>query len=551
MFALLLLAPPALLALRWFWQTFVAFHPLDNIPGPPSPSFLTGHMGVLNSLRKSRDFQLDILDRFGQVVLLKGAAGARQLYVADPLALHAICVKEQDSFEMQASQVAGRKLMLGEGVMTQLGRQHRKQRKILSPVFGLRHLRELVPAFSDIAETLCDKITGEVHSGVQEVNMVVWLSKTAMELIGVGGMGYSFNALEDDEHAYIKAFNQLIFATNSLAFVRKALPYIQRLGMPTLQAAIGRALPFTSTRNFAKAIDEMWRVTMDIYSTYEQAEGVHVDRKLPNAVSENNVMRVLVDANQALDPAERMSEDEVKGQINTLISAANLTTSRALSRILHELANNLDIQDRLSAEIREAKASHGEALPFDTLDALPVLDAVVRETLRRFPPLAHIARICLKDALIPLANPITGRDGSVISEITVPAGTDVYVGMIAVNNDFRTWGPDAREWKPDRWLSELPESVVDARVPGVYAHQMTFVAGNRSCIGVKFALIEIKVVLCALLARFRFLPGAHRVEWVSSHVYQPIINGEKTPCLPLRVQLLTKHVGEPDSRESS
>ncbi|EJD39176.1 cytochrome P450, partial [Auricularia subglabra TFB-10046 SS5] len=137
------------------------------------------------------------------------------------------------------------------------------------------------------------------------------------------------------------------------------------------------------------------------------------------------------------------------------------------------------------------KAPQDRALSLEQLEALPVLDAVVRETLRRFPPLAHIARSCLKDTVLPLSQPITGRDGISISEITVPAGTDVYVGMIAANNDYGTWGPDAREWKPERWLSELPKSVADARVPGVYSHQMTFVAGNRSCIGVKFALIEI------------------------------------------------------------
>ncbi|EJD39174.1 cytochrome P450 [Auricularia subglabra TFB-10046 SS5] len=534
---LLLLAPFSLIALRWIWKTFIAFHPLDNIPGPKSPSFWTGHMGTIFSLAKSRDFQLDIVDRFGRVVLLKGAFGARQLYIADPLALHTVSVKEQDIFEVQASQIAGRKLLLGEGLLAQLGRQHRKQRKIISPVFSVKHLRELVPAFSDIAETLCQKIKEEVRSGAEEVNMVMWLSKAAMELIGIGGMGYSFHALEDGDPEYITAFNQLSFALSGLIFFRKSLPYLRRLGMLRLQGVIGRALPFASTRKLANALDAM--VTLEIFSTYERAEAGDIEAKLADAVSENNIMRVLIKANQALDPAEKMSEEEVQGQINTLVSAANVTSSRALSMILYNLSQNADLQDRVRDEVAEATVAHGGKLSFDQLEALPILDAVVRETLRRFPPLAQVARTCLKDTILPLAHPIAGRDGSTISEISVPAGTDIYMSMIATNNDFDTWGPDAREWKPERWLSKLPTSVTDARVPGVYSHQMTFIAGSRSCIGFKFALVEIKVVLSALLAHFRFSPGSHRIDWVSAGIYQPIINDEKTPCMPLKVTLLS------------
>lgn len=504
---LLLLAPFSLVALRWIWKTFFAFHPLDNVPGPKSPSFWTGHMGVIFSLSKSRDFQQDIVDRFGRVVLLKGALGARQLYIADTLALHAVSVKEQDVFEVQASQIAGRKLLLGEGLLAQLGRKHRNQRKILSPVFNVKHLRELVPAFSDISETLCRKIEAEVCTGGEEVNMVIWLSKVAMELIGIGGMGYTFHALEDGEPEYIRAFNQLSFTLSGLIVFRKALPYLRRLGWPKLQGAIGRALPFEKTRRLAEELDAMWKVTMDIFSTYERAEAGDVEAKLADAVSENNIMRVLIKANQTLDPAEKMNEEEVQGQINTLVTAANVTSSRAISMVLYNLSNRPDLQDRLREEIMGAKAASGGKLSFDQLEALPIMDAVVRETLRRFPPLAQVGRTCLKDTVLPLSHPLTGRDGTIISEITVPAGTDVYMSMIATNNDFDTWGPDAREWKPERWLSKLPPSVADARVPGVYSHQMTFIAGSRSCIGFKFALVEISACIPSFRVCHRTVPN--------------------------------------------
>lgn len=67
----------------------------------------------------------------------------------------------------------------------------------------------------------------------------------------------------------------------------------------------------------------------------------------------------------------------------TLTFAATDTTSSALSRTLHLLAQHKDIQHKLREEVRKAREDNGgDDLGFDTLDALPYLDAVCRETLR-------------------------------------------------------------------------------------------------------------------------------------------------------------------------
>ncbi|KAH9950796.1 hypothetical protein B0H21DRAFT_681895, partial [Amylocystis lapponica] len=46
------------------------------------------------------------------------------------------------------------------------------------------------------------------------------------------------------------------------------------------------------------------------------------------------------------------------------------------------------------------------------------------------------------------------------------------------------------EWKPERWLSPLPSTVTEARVPGVYSNLVTFLGGGRGCIGFKFSEVE-------------------------------------------------------------
>lgn len=75
-----------------------------------------------------------------------------------------------------------------------------------------------------------------------------------------------------------------------------------------------------------------------------------------------------------------------------------------------------------------------------------------------------------KDVVMPLSTPIRGRDGTMINEIPVPKGTGVVVGILACNRSPAIWGPDAHEWKPERFLKPLPESVGEAHVPGIYSN---------------------------------------------------------------------------------
>lgn len=75
-----------------------------------------------------------------------------------------------------------------------------------------------------------------------------------------------------------------------------------------------------------------------------------------------------------------------------------------------------------------------------------------------------------QDVVLPLSKPIKGLDGQDISEIPLAANTTVIVGLLASNRNPEIWGPDAFEWKPERWLAPLPESVSEAHLPGVYSN---------------------------------------------------------------------------------
>lgn len=87
-----------------------------------------------------------------------------------------------------------------------------------------------------------------------------------------------------------------------------------------------------------------------------------------------------VRANSKIDASERLPDAELLGQMNVFLFAGTDTTSTAMSRALQELALNPELQDRLRNEITDA-TTHGD-LDYDQLLALPLMDAVFRETLR-------------------------------------------------------------------------------------------------------------------------------------------------------------------------
>ena len=61
-------------------------------------------------------------------------------------------------------------------------------------------------------------------------------------------------------------------------------------------------------------------------------------------------------------------------------------------------------------------------------------------------------------------------DGTIVREVPVPEGTTIFLNVQACNTNKAIWGEDAEEWKPERWLTPLPESVTEAKIPGIYSN---------------------------------------------------------------------------------
>lgn len=84
--------------------------------------------------------------------------------------------------------------------------------------------------------------------------------------------------------------------------------------------------------------------------------------------------------------------------------------------------------------------------------------------------LPYCMRRATQDVLLPLSCPIRKANGETRREVLVPKGAIVFIGTQAANRHKEVWGDDAEVWKPERWLSPLPQTVLDAHIPGVYSH---------------------------------------------------------------------------------
>ncbi|KAH9857411.1 cytochrome P450 [Lenzites betulinus] len=508
--------------------------PLDNIPGLPRKSLLYGNLKQVLE-RDAWPIYDTITENYSGALKLAGPLGQRILYVFDPIALHTIILKDQHIFEEARSNDTS----FGPGLLATLGDRHRKQRKLLNPVFSIAHMRRMLPIFYEVTHRLQVGIEGRVagQDGPVEVDLLSWMARAALELIGQSGLGYSFDPLikesEDDFSHAVKSFQPLLMQLN---FLRRLYPYVADLGTPWLRRKVVRLIPSKNVQKLREAIEIMHERSVAICEE-KKALLLQGDDAFKDKVGEGkDLMSILLRTNMAASKEDQLPDDEIVGQVATFIAAAVDTTSNALSMTFCLLAEHPDVQEKLRREIIEA-SRHGEDIDYDTLVSLPYLDAVCRETMRLRPPVTNAYRDTRKDAVVPLSEPIIGVDGSKISEILVPKGTSIIVGIYSSNRNKAIWGEDAHEWKPERWLQPLPDTVLEAKIPGIYANLMTFLGGGRACIGFKFSQLEMKVVLCLLLLKFKFELSDKPIQWNVSGIQFPTVENSTRPTLPMKLSL--------------
>ncbi|KAM5542771.1 hypothetical protein V8D89_003732 [Ganoderma adspersum] len=519
-------------------STYVLRTPVDNIPGPQSGSLFSGNMAQL-FVRNNTAFLTNLLETYGPVAKIHGFVGARWIHVYDPKALHSIYIKDQENYFRGLQNILTTRMILGPGLLAAFGSEHRRQRKLLNPAFSIAHMRGLSPIFYSVAGKLRTAIERQVKDGPKDVDVLAWMGRTALELVGQGMMGYSFDPLTEDVHNdFAEAVKSFVPSFSAIQWVRVFIPVVVKLGPARFRRFLLDRFPSKPIQHMKTVSDVMHQRSLEIYNEKKAAIG-RGDQETLMAVGEGkDMLSILLKENMKAADEDRLPDSELLAQMNTFILAGVDTTSNALSRVLHLLCQHQDVQDKLRAEIRGAIEQYGVETPYDELSALPYLDAVCRETLRLYSPANISFREAKKDMVLPLSQPVRGVDGTMMNEIPVPRGTVVLSNIFACNRNRAVWGEDALEWKPERWLQPLPQSVEEAHVPGIYANSMTFLAGSRACIGFKFSQLEMKVVLCMLLSGFKFELSEKPLVWNFAGISYPSAGYESSkPEMVLKVSL--------------
>ena len=183
-----------------------------------------------------------------------------------------------------------------------------------------------------------------------------------------------------------------------------------------------------------------------------------------------------------------ITEDQVVATAMVLLVAGYDTTGMTLSFITYYLSQHPDAQTRLQEEIDEAFEDNNGKMPdYNTVIGLPYLEMCIFETLRMFSPVGVILRACVKPYTIPNTNIKLDKNDLIL----IPAS--------GIHRDERFY-PNPKQFNPENFSKEAKQS----RSP--YAFQ-GFGQGPRACIGMRFAMLEMKLALCELLHNFTFLPS--------------------------------------------
>ncbi|MEU0881577.1 cytochrome P450 [Lentzea sp. NPDC005914] len=399
---------------------------------------LAGH--ALDLLRRPLEF-LTELRELGDVV--KFRIGPLQTYLlTSPDAVREVQITQRTAFGKGGAVMDRSRVVVGNGLATADGEEHRKHRKMMQPAF--HHTR-----IAGYTEVMAARAVERAAS---------WLPRTEI-------------SLSDEMHAVSADMLSRTLITSG-ADVSAVLS----TAVPELVGGLGRRilLPF----------DWAHRVPLPVNRRYDAAKaqlGDLVRRTIAEYRADpgdrGDLMSMLLAARD--EQGAPMSDEELYDEIITIMIGGVATTAETIVWIFHVLASHPDVEKRLQAEVDEVLA--GRTVTYADLPRLEYLKRVIAEALRRYPPAWMVSRR-------------TTREVEVAGEL-IPAGSDVFFSPHVLHHDPRSF-PRPYEFDPDRWLPERAgESPRHAYIP--------FSTGFRKCIGDAFGQTEIMTVLAAVTARWQ------------------------------------------------
>lgn len=301
------------------------------------------------------------------------------------------------------------------------------------------------------------------HNGTVQVRK--YSVRAMMDVIGVAGMDYDIGSIKDPNNELRRRYESLFLTPT----IYQRFIALMALYVPGFRWLF--KIPTRHKRQVAENINYIRsaasKIVQERKAQLEEAKATGID-----------IVSVILKSGTFTD-------ENMVDQIMTFLAAGHETTSSALQWSIYALCKYPEVQERLRQEIRN-DASTPVTAP--VIDSLPYLTAFINEVLRYWPPVPVVSRQAVRDV--------------VIAGHPIPKGTVINLAAEVTNRDPNLWGPDADEFKVERWLTPNGTANNNGGASSNYAY-LTFLHGPRSCIGEKFARGELACFVAALVRKFR------------------------------------------------
>ncbi|KAL6083086.1 hypothetical protein STEG23_032662, partial [Scotinomys teguina] len=339
-------------------------------------------------------------------------------------------------------------------------------RALLSPTFTSGKLKEMFPIVEQYGDILVRYLRREAERG-KPITMKKVFGAYSMDVITSTSFGVNLDSLNNPKDPFVEKTRKLIrFDFFDPFFMSVALlPFL----IPIYEKLNVSMFPKDSIAFFKKFVKKMKENRLD-----------------PNQKHRVDFLQLMMNAHNNSKDKESykaLSDMEIIAQSIIFIFAGYETTSNTIAFALYLLATHPDIQKKLQEEI-DVVLPNKASPTYDKVMEMEYLDMVLSESLRLYSISGRIERVCKQDVEI--------------GGVFIPKGTTVVIPTYALQHDPQYW-PEPEEFHPERFSKENKGSIY----PYTY---MPFGNGPRNCLGMRFALMNMKLALTKVLQNFSFKP---------------------------------------------
>ncbi|XP_046563385.1 cytochrome P450 monooxygenase 169-like [Haliotis rubra] len=434
--------------------------PLRKIPGRPIGNIFLGNLREIFGGESIDVYVKWVKEMKTGMIRYNHILGQQRLLVAEADAMKHIMVTHSKNYVKPTFLFRLFTRVTGDGLISLNGEQHLTQRKLCLGAFKSSFLKNMIPAIQKHGEELVDfwaqKLTENEDT---DLDVGDDMSRMTMDIISECGFGYNTEALHKPEQKGCRAFTDLLYGFK---------PNIMRVFFPWLNSH----LPSEENRKFARNLSVTNKMIHDVISNKQKAlEECTDESKLSDLLS----MLLLA---RDTESGEGLSRQQLRDHVMTFMLSGHETTATSMTWCLLKLSQCAEIQKRLCDEVTAILPPKGQPITIEHLEKMPYLACVVKETLRLYPAAPMTFRTAVND--------------DVLNGYFIPAGTIINIQVGALHRNPAYW-TDPEEFKPERFMDDSK----------VHPYSwLPFVAGPRMCIGYKFALMEMKVILAILFREF-------------------------------------------------